>query len=331
MKKFVSLILAICLVVSLMGCSKKMTLKLSFGDRNGTYTGDLNKDGLPNGYGRFVSKNDEGEKWTYEGEFKNGHFDGKGKITWKNGLIEIGTYKDDIIVPMKGDEIKSLYTTPKKFKNHYVEITGVVFADPEYDDDGLCVQMMADIKNHSNNTIVYINDKDFKVNQNDYLHIVGLVGDEFKGENAFGGDVTAPVITAKEYKVLDYKDALAPTIKTININQSKTQLGYTVTVQKIEFAEDETRAYIRVDNQGTDKFSVYSFNSMITQNGKQYEEQDNWDAEYPEIQTELLVGNSSEGIIVFPAIPDGTFNLIIEGSSDNWEEDLEPYTFNIEG
>lgn len=331
MQKLLSLTLAICLALSLVGCVKKMTLKLSYGDRTGTYTGDLNEDGLPNGQGKFTSENTEGEKWTYEGEFKNGHFDGEGKTTWKNGSMEIGTYKDDVIMPMKGDEIKSLYTSPAKFKNHYVELTGVVFTAPEYDDDGVYLQMMADIKNYSNNTIVYINDKDFEVKQNDYLHITGLVGDEFTGENAFGGDVTAPVITAKEYKVLEYKDALAPTIKTINVNQTQTQLGYSVTVQKIEYAENETRVYVKVDNRGINKFSVYSFNSKITQNGKQYEEQDNWDAEYPEIQTELLVGNSSEGVIVFPALSEGAFTLIIEGSSDNWEEKLNPYTFNIEG
>ena len=220
--------------------------------------------------------------------------------------------------------------TPENFKNHYVELTGVVFAAPEYIDEGVCVQMMSDIKNHENNTIVYIYDKDFKVKQDDYLHIVGLVGDKFTGENALGGEVTAPTITAKEYEIYSYKDALAPTLKTIEVNQTQTQLGYSVTVQKIEYAENETRVYLKVDNQGSDKFTVYSFNTKITQNGKQYEEQDNWEAEYPEIQTDLLVGNSSEGIITFPPIKEGAFSLVVEGSSNNWEETISPYTFNIE-
>ena len=324
------MILAICLTFSLVGCAKKMTLKLSYGERTGTYTGDLNESGLPDGTGKFVSENAEGEKWTYEGGFKNGHFDGEGKTTWENGFIEIGTYKDDNIVPMKGNEIKTLYTNPEKFKNHCVEIIGKVFAAPEYDDEGVAIQMWGDIEKSENNTIVYISDKDFEVKQDEYLHIVGIVGDVFEGENAFGGKVTAPTISAKEYKVIDYKDALSPATKTIDVNQTQTQLGYSVTVQKIEYAEKETRAYIKVDNQGSDKFSVYSFNSKITQNGKQYEEQDNWDADYPDIQTELLVGNFTEGVIVFPPISTEPFTLIIEGNSDNWEENIQPYTFNIE-
>ena len=51
-----------------------------------------------------------------------------------------------------------------------------------------------------------------------------------------------PQLPQKEYKVIDYKDALAPTVKTIDVNQTQTQLGYSVTVQKIEYAEKETRA-----------------------------------------------------------------------------------------
>ena len=328
-KKGIIIGLVCCLSFSLAGCSKKMTLNLSYGDRTGRYSGELNEEGIPSGKGKFVSKSENGTKWTYEGEFKNGHFDGEGKTTWKSGAIEVGTYKDDVIVPMKGDEIKGLYTTPENFKNHYVELTGVVSAAPKYTDDSICVQMMSDIKNYANNTVVYIDDKDFKVKQNDYLHIVGLVGDSVAGQNAFGGNVSAPIITAKEYEIYSYKDAITPTLKTVEVNQTQSQLGYSVTVQKIEYAENETRAYLKVDNNGSDKFNVYSFNAKITQNGKQYEEQDNWEADYPKVQTDLLVGNSSEGVMVFPAIKESEFTLIIEGNSNNYQEKLEPYTFDI--
>lgn len=331
MKRIIALISAGCLMLSLAGCGKEMTLNLSYGDRTGTYSGEVNEQGLPHGQGKFTSTNSEGEKWTYEGEFKNGHFDGEGKTIWKSGTMEIGTYKDDVIVPMRGNEIKSLYTTPEKFKDHYVEIIGRVFTAPEFDEDGVSVQMWADIENSENNTIVYIGDKDFDVKQDDYIRIVGKVGDVFEGENAFGGTVSAPTITAKEYEVLSYQDALMPTLKTLDVNQTQTQYGYSITLQKVEFAEKETRVYLKVDNQGSDTFNVYSFNTKITQAGNQFEEQDNWDAEYPEIQSNLLVGNSTEGIIAFPKLNDGAFSVIIDASSDNYDEDINPFTFIIEG
>lgn len=331
MKKLVALMLGCCLMLSLAACGKEMTLNLSYGDRTGTYSGDVNEQGLPHGQGKFTSTNDEGEKWTYEGEFKNGHFDGEGKTMWKSGTVEIGTYKDDVIVPMKGDEIKTLYTTPENFKDHYVEIIGQVFTTPEFDEDGVCIQMWEDVEKSENNTIVYIMDKDFDVEQDDYIRIVGKVGDAFEGENAFGGTVSAPTIIAKEYEVLSYQDALMPTLKTIDVNETQTQYGYSVTLQKIELAEKETRVYLKVDNQGADTFNVYSFNAKITQAGKQFEEQYNWNTEYPKIQSNLLIGNSTEGIITFPNLNDSVFTVIIDASSDNWEEDIKPYTFNIQG
>ena len=330
MKKITALILTLCLVTLFTGCSKEITLELSFGSRTGTYSGDTNEQGLPHGQGKFTSVNTEGDKWTYEGEFQNGHFNGEGKTTWESGDIEIGTYENDFIVPMKGKEIKSLHTTPENFKNHYVEVIGRVFNAPEFDENGVAFQMWADIENYENNTIVYVSDKDFDIKENDYVSIVGKVGDTLQGENLFGGTLSAPTIFATEYKIITYQDALMPTLKSLDINETQIQLGYSVTLQKVEFAKEETRVYLKVDNHGTDEFNVYSFNAKISQSGKQYEEQGNWDADYPEIQTDLLVGNSTEGIIVFPSISDDPFTLIIEASSDNWDEDIVPYIFDIE-
>ena len=331
MKKLLAFLLSVVMVLSLTGCGKEMTLEFSFGERTGTYSGDLSEQGLPNGQGKFTTTNSEGDKWTYEGAFVNGHFEGEGKTTWKNGRVEIGTYKNDVIVPMKGDEILSLYTNPENFKNHCVELTGVVFTTPEYTDTGVCVQMMADIKNYDKNTIVYIYDKDFRVEKDDYLRVVGIVGDPFEGKNAFGATITAPVVDAKEYEICSYADAASPTLKTVEVDQTETQFGYSVTVNKVEYAENETRIYMTVNNDGSDTFNVYSFDMKISQNGKQYEQQDNWDADYPELQSELLPGNSSEGVVTFPALAEGEFTLAVEGHSDNWEEEISPYTFHIAG
>lgn len=324
-------ILTICisLVMLFTGCSKEITLNLSYGDRTGKYTGDL-VDGIPNGHGKFTTTNDEGEKWTYEGEFKNGHFEGEGKTTWKSGQIEIGKYKNDVVVPMKGDEIKTLFTSPEKFKGHCVEIIGKVFTAPEYTDDIVAVQMWTDIEKSENNVIVYIPDKDFKVNQDDFLKVTGIVGDVFKGENAFGTTVSSPTINATNYEVLSYSDAVSPTLKSVEVNQTQEQNGYSVMVQKVEFAANETRIFIKVVNNGSDNFNLYSFNTKITQDGKQYEEQDNWEADYPKVQTGLLVGNTTEGIITFPAIEQKSFSIISDASSDNYNEDFTPYQFDIE-
>ena len=67
MKKLVVVMLTFFFVLSLSGCGKEMTLNLSYGDRTGTYYGDVNEQGVPHGQGKFTSENEDGEKWTYEG------------------------------------------------------------------------------------------------------------------------------------------------------------------------------------------------------------------------------------------------------------------------
>lgn len=104
MKKYLLKALIILIVLVSVGCSdgnnannKKMTLDLiEIGTRTGYYTGEL-KDGLPNGIGKFTTKNPAGETWSYEGEFVNGQFEGKGKLSWEALEHEEGTYKNSAL------------------------------------------------------------------------------------------------------------------------------------------------------------------------------------------------------------------------------------------
>ena len=75
---------------------------------------------------------------------------------------------------------------------------------------------------------------------------------------------------------------MVPTIKSVELSRvTQDQLGYSITVEKVEFAEKETRVYVTIQNNGSSNFSAYSFNSKIIQNGKQYEEARNYSADYP--------------------------------------------------
>lgn len=100
-------------------------------------------------------------------------------------------------------------------------------------------------------------------------------------------------------------------------------------MQKVEFATTETRVYISITNSGSDDFTVYSFNAKIMQGSKQYEEQSNYQAGYQEIQSELMPGATTEGIIAFPAMEQSNFTHYIKGKSLNWSEKIEPFTFEV--
>lgn len=69
-------------------------------ERTGTYTGTV-IDGIPNGKGRFDTQNSEGIAWYYEGDFKDGKFDGEGVAIWddEDTQAEKGTYKNGCFTP----------------------------------------------------------------------------------------------------------------------------------------------------------------------------------------------------------------------------------------
>lgn len=71
----------------------EMTLSFSFGERKGTYNGDI-KDGKPDGKGTFSTENEEGLKWFYSGEWDNGKMTGEGTIEYEDGDKIIGTFSN---------------------------------------------------------------------------------------------------------------------------------------------------------------------------------------------------------------------------------------------
>lgn len=227
-------------------------------------------------------------------------------------------------------EIKEMYSSPSKFKNRTVELIGKVFSTPEYDSDAVYFQMWADPENSELNTIVKYADAQIDLSDGDYIKMTGIIRGEYEGENAFGAQILAPQIEANALEIVSYQEAIAPPFLTVIPNTpTQTQHGYSATIEKVELAEKETRVYIKVENNGTAKFSLYSFNSFIIQNGKQFEEETNYAADYPKVQTDLNVGVSTEGIFCYPAIENGGFDVVLEGSSENYSEKLEPFSFDF--
>lgn len=231
---------------------------------------------------------------------------------------------------IEDSEIANLYTNPKNYTDKYVNLTGKVFSTPEQDEDIIAFQMWQDSQNADRNTIVGCDlsvCKDIKAN--DYVKITGYVRGEFEGENMLGGKIKAPQIFAESVEKSSYMDVVAPTIKSIDVNKTVEQNGVTMSVSKVEFADNETRVYLSVDNQSGSKFSFYSFDAKVTQGSSQYEEDMNYEADYPEINSEILNGIKSEGILVYPKLEQSSFTLITEGHTDDYNVDFTDFVFDI--
>ena len=137
------------------------------------------------------------------------------------------------------EDFDKMYSNPKEYKGYEVEFTGQVFVDPERDDSSVYLQVYAKPEQFEQNTIVAYEDSNFDVKVDDFVKVIGIVKDEFEGENLMGGTITAPFIEATSIEVVDYITAVAPTIKEVVVDETIDQHGMEVTLQKIEFAESK--------------------------------------------------------------------------------------------
>lgn len=117
-------ILTLILITLFLLCSCTRTvenekIKLNFGggtgEKEGTYSGEV-KNNLPNGEGKFETKNSQGEVWYYEGQWIEGQTQGKGCQCWpelrqkhegtfdNTGLIKGSVYQEGKLV-YKGETI----------------------------------------------------------------------------------------------------------------------------------------------------------------------------------------------------------------------------------
>jgi hypothetical protein len=86
---------------------------------------------------------------------------------------------------------------------------------------------------------------------------------------------------------------------------------------------------VRIVNNSSNKASFYSFNTKALQGSSQFEAE--YSSDYPKVQSELLAGVESSGVIVFPAMdPTKTTKFVLEASTDDYSLDFEPYTFEVE-
>lgn len=178
-----------------------------------------------------------------------------------------------------------------------------------------------------------------RVLENDIIEFWGEVKGVKKYDTVLGSSRSIPEIAAIHLEVLqDYTGGGTSNIKnTIEIGQINEQHGFSVTLNKIELADKQTRVWLNVQNDSDYKVSLYDFNAKLVQDGKQLEPTFNSNEEL-KLPSEYLSGVNAEGVIVFPAINEtGTLKLVMDApyaqdipfelySSMNFED----ITFEIE-
>lgn len=233
--------------------------------------------------------------------------------------------------PLNNDEFKQMFSDPDKFKGRNVDFYAKIFIEPEKDDKGTYIQAYADPKNSEENTLIQIADPKLDVKNGDIIHVIGKVEKKYIGKNAFGAELTAPLMIASKIEKTDYATAFDPAIKTITVNKEINQNGYVIKLNKVEFGKEDTRVYLTIINNSKNTIHFNSYNSKATQGNKQFDADSDFDNNYPELKTDILAGIKEDGVVLFKAmdVNGPTTKFIFDGSSDNYEIEFNPFTFEV--
>ncbi len=229
-------------------------------------------------------------------------------------------------------EFYQMLASPKDYIGSEVEFIAKVFS-VEKDNEGVYLQVWQDIHNNENNMIVGIYDPSFSVSTDNYIKVTAEIIDEFTGENAFGATLTLPAVEAYDYELIGYADAVSPTEHEVDVSETQEQSGFVVTIDKIEFGTEDFRLFVEIENQSDNAINFWKHSAKIVAGNNQYDLDSNWAADYPEIQSEILPGVNSNGILSFPYIDYEKIKQVtvhLSGSSDDWDISIDDFVFNIE-
>lgn len=222
-----------------------------------------------------------------------------------------------------------VYTNAEKYKGYHVNIKGKVFQVMSDNGNVKGIQVWLDPDACEQNLMIYYK-TDETVKQGDYIVCSGYIDSVTEYKNAYDAKMFAPLVISSDLKKSTYMEVMAPATDTIileNIKQEK--YGYSILFEKVEFSEMETRVYVTAQNNGKETLYFDADGAVILQDGKQYNAESNYEANYDEVPYEIIKGATSSGIIVFPSISTNNFDLTVDIRSDESNEKLGKITISI--
>lgn len=234
-------------------------------------------------------------------------------------------YVDPADVPMA-------LTDPDKYEGKYIKLAGMATSVLERGDEKFYLTAYHDINDSSQEFNICL-DNTQNIKADDFFVIDGRI----EGTTGTLKDVyineKSLLISAEEVTVTSYTEAMVPTQKElIPQGAAMDQNGLVLTVDKVEFAEQETRLFITVVNNTSSTCSLFSNISTIVQDAQQFEpEMIDPRSKYVELPDEFSPGVTASGVLVYPPLnAEKEFTLTINAFSDDMLElQFDPYVLKV--
>lgn len=238
-----------------------------------------------------------------------------------------------------GEEAIVATSNPRDNVGKSLEVSGSIF-DFFSDDDYVYARIYQDFEDYKNDVSLRIKKSEASdIKEDIYVIAQGVILGDLESRSIRGGNISTSVIGVENIKVGKFEDTVAKAIKTFDINQTQTQHNISVTLQKIEVSQYDIRAYVEIKNNSYARVKIYSYQSYLIIDGRNYTEEYPLYTTYPEVDLTLNPFTYSEGIMALKALEsdllddidslkDIKFTLPAPFSS-NWELEFEDFTFDV--
>ena len=229
--------------------------------------------------------------------------------------------------PLSEEEFTSFYEKPPSFKGRTVENFPVVIAQTVGEENGGFLYRSYADQDYTND-IALKNKESMDVSEGDYVLINGEISGTYTYTSVMNAEITLPLITVNSFEKSD-SSILNKAVEVIEVGKTKKQKKISVTLDRVELAENSTRVYFTIKNGSSDKITIYTFNSFIMQGSTQFDESD---ISYEEntLKTDLNKGSESSGCLSFEKMDNlNDFTVSLEISSDDYEMELKPFEFKV--
>lgn len=238
-----------------------------------------------------------------------------GKEKANNTQLQAHAFFSDI-------NFSTLVNNPESYKDSEVKISGEVFNILSksqlpwgYKDFNAFQMYQGKYSSDRPNILVVYNPDVFKISNNSIcVEVHGIFKGAMEAENVLSNVIMLYLIKATEIKEKDCLSVLYPPEKTISKPIVKGEDNVKLTISKIEFTNEHTRIYLRIENNRETEISFRKYNSYLVQNKRKYDETShpfNIKVEEPDI--DIPAGLITEGWIFFePVNPDKSFTIHLE-------------------
>lgn len=192
-----------------------------------------------------------------------------------------------------------LAANPDEHVGKEIDVIGQLLDSPESRGDEVAFQMWADPNKVEYSTIVRTDGGALNLRTDDYVHVRGEVLGTIEGENAFGGEVSAVAVEAYEVERVEGAEAIDPTQETLQVGQTRSSEGFSMSVEKLDLGTKHARAYVTARNEGDKTAKLDLYRSKIVQGEDRIGRRDPYDYSLPKPKSGVPPGEETEGVVIF--------------------------------